>query len=122
MSTHWFPYCKSCETDEHRVIWWNHGERGVASLIKLMPDLGRFARALRELPHLDIDVRVIGPEWTNGLLDFAAVQGDHEIVDKNEYGQLDGQCRERFQCSAGHWHDCELWAEHCGAHGPKAAR
>lgn len=115
MSCEWEVWCLDCN-EWLAGYGWNHQERECWSLIRMAPALADLALAAGvEKQHVYIETLNlkkidVGP--------FANHKG-HNLVPKNEYGQWADQCPERFKCSAGCWHDCQLKVNHEGLHGPK---
>ena len=120
MSTYWYLYCRTCETgDVEHVGWWNHGaDRGLRAVIPLLPALATLGRALDD-NQADITLDWYGPEDRSGLINFAKAHAAHDVVCKSEYGEIDGTCAARFECSGEGCHRtlyCTLEHGHDGPH------
>jgi hypothetical protein len=117
VSTYWYLHCRTCNTTE-RVGWWNHGvDRGLREIRDALPQIA----ALANLGGCGfVEVRILGPEDTSGIIDFAQTHHAHDVVCKSEYGEVDGTCGERFACVCDRVLFCARPNGHEGQHSTNA--
>ena len=104
MSNYYDLYCRTCDV-RAGAFHWNHGERSLRELSTRIVEIKGLYKLRDVLAEADITVRLeSGAEWTNwsAFVDFIDKHGDHAVRVRSEYGDVDGNCNVRFQCS-----DCQ---------------
>jgi hypothetical protein len=117
MSTHWDIKCFDCGDEAGFRI--NHGERQLATIIKILPLLPAAKEAIDAID--DISYQTMN--WSSGhdgpsmveLCEFAQEHALHKLKLYNEYGQWDDQCHEYWECDGCGTHSkCQKLADHDG--------
>ncbi len=119
MSTDWDIFCVDCK-DQHRFNDANHQVGMMRALIKHANIIATLVPLMNERDIYDIDLRTsygrVDPDWFLKHL-------NHKLVPISEYGTIDSECGEYFQCNdCKTSRACQLEKGHGGVHARKEDR
>lgn len=119
MSTDWDIFCVDCKT-QHRFNDANHRADMMRAIIKHAPVIAALVPLFNERDIWSLELKT-----TYGRIDaqwFLEHLG-HKLVPISEYGEIDGECGEYFQCdSCKTSRACQLEKGHGGNHARKEER
>lgn len=116
MSEKWDIYCVDCDK-EHDAGETNHMHMEIVKAVLHSNAIAGLADFANDVNYFQLDIgrfAHLNPAW------FAKHRG-HKLVPRSEYGDIDGKCNKRVECSTcgSDYYHCILDADHKGEHQTK---